>query len=113
MTSQALQTKKRASLSRSLFSELLLGLCPWQDVQGASPAPSAPLPRAALMGQWFSARGMCLPGDTGQCLETSVVVTTWGRWHLLGERLRMLLNIPTHRTAPYSEELSSPKHQQC
>ena len=50
MISQALQTKKGAWLTRSLFSELPRGLCPWQDVQGTHYAPSAPLPQAAFSG---------------------------------------------------------------
>lgn len=59
MTSQALQTKEGAWLSRSLFSELPRDLCPWLDVQGthycslsSSSADSFLWARFASQGNW-------------------------------------------------------------
>ena len=76
MTSQALQTKEGAWLTRSLVSELPRDRYPWQDVQGTDYCSFSPSSTQFSLGQWFSTGAICLAGVIGQCLETFLVVKT-------------------------------------
>lgn len=67
------------------------------------------------LGQWFSTRAIWPPGDTGQRLETFLVVTTVGRdaSASTGYRPGMLLSILQQTGCPHDKELSSPNCQWC
>ena len=53
-----------------------------------------------------------LPGDIWQCLETYLVVTTWGgATGVSWVEARDVAKHPKYRTAPHNTQLSSPKCQ--
>ena len=55
---------------------------------------------------WFSVEIILLPGDIWQCLETFLVVTSWGEGMVpSGHRWGMLLNILPHSGCPHSKDL--------
>ena len=108
MTSQALQTKEGASLTRSLFSKIPTGICSGRMFRAHVTLLPQPLTNGELsLGQWLLTGAICLTGHLGQsgereraassCLET-----------------RDAAKHPTmHRTAPHNKALSSPECQQC
>lgn len=76
MTSQALQTKQGAWLTRSLFSELPRDHGPWQDAQGTHYCSLSPSSTEFSLGQWFLTEAIRLTGVIREYLGTFLVVKT-------------------------------------
>lgn len=93
MTSQALQTKEGAWLSRSLFSELPRDLCPWLDVQGTHYCSLSPSSADSFLWARFASQGSS--GNVWRLLGCQ----NCGGGHL--ETRNAAGHPTTRRTAPY------------